>query len=122
MCPVASEETVCCNLRTIDAVENCAFGCSYCTIQTFYSDTFKFDADFTTKLKKIKLDLNRFYHFGTGQSSDSLVWGNKNGTLDALCQFAKGAPNVLLEFKTKSNNLRYLLENDIPANIVCSWS
>ncbi|MCG8608299.1 hypothetical protein MJD09_25355, partial [bacterium] len=26
ICPVASENTVCCNLRTIDAVENCAFG------------------------------------------------------------------------------------------------
>src|SRR3990172_9389045 len=25
MCPVASEETVCCNLKTIDAVENSAF-------------------------------------------------------------------------------------------------
>jgi spore photoproduct lyase len=36
MCPVASEKTVCCNLHTIDAVENCVFGCSYCTIQTFY--------------------------------------------------------------------------------------
>jgi spore photoproduct lyase len=36
MCPVASEKTICCNLHTIDAVENCVFGCSYCTIQTFY--------------------------------------------------------------------------------------
>ncbi|PCI29017.1 MAG: hypothetical protein COB67_04955, partial [SAR324 cluster bacterium] len=25
-CPVASEETVCCNLKTIDSVENCSFG------------------------------------------------------------------------------------------------
>ena len=35
-CPVASKKTLCCNLRTIDAVENCLYGCSYCTIQTFY--------------------------------------------------------------------------------------
>ena len=38
MCPVASDKTVCCNLRTIDAVENCVFGCSYCTVQTFYQN------------------------------------------------------------------------------------
>ncbi|MFQ5652780.1 MAG: radical SAM protein [bacterium] len=122
MCPVASEETVCCNLRTIDAVENCAFGCSYCTIQTFYSDKFVFDADFASKLEAIPIAPDRFYHFGTGQSSDSLVWGNKNGNLEALCQFAADHPNVLLEFKTKSNNIAYFLEHDLPENIVCSWS
>ena len=122
MCPVASESTVCCNLRTIDAVENCAFGCSYCTIQTFYNDTFVFDADFAEKLKAIELDPERFYHFGTGQSSDSLVWGNRNGNLDALCQFAADNPNVLLEFKTKSHKIKYFLENEVPPNIVCSWS
>lgn len=122
MCPVASESTVCCNLRTIDAVENCAFGCSYCTIQTFYADRFVFDADFAQKLKSIELAPDRFYHFGTGQSSDSLVWGNKNGNLDALCRFAADHPNVLLEFKTKSDNIKYFLETDVPPNIVCSWS
>lgn len=122
MCPVASEETVCCNLRTIDAVENCAFGCSYCTIQTFYSDRFAFDANFAEKLKAIPLEPNRFYHFGTGQASDSLVWGNRHGILDGLCQFAADHANVLLEFKTKSDNVHYFLENEVPRNIVCSWS
>lgn len=122
MCPVASEKTVCCNLRTIDAVENCIFGCSYCTIQTFYSDRIVFDADLARKLRAIELDPNRFYHIGTGQSSDSLVWGNRNGNLDALCEFAAAHPNVLLELKTKSDNIRYFMENRVPPNIVCSWS
>ncbi|RMD94228.1 MAG: DNA photolyase [Calditrichaeota bacterium] len=122
MCPVASDKTVCCNLRVIDVVERCAFGCSYCTIQTFYSDQFVFDKDLVQKLKSIPIEPNRYYHFGTGQSSDSLVWGNKFGILDALFEFALEHPNVLLEFKTKSNNIRYLLEHDVPPNIVCSWS
>jgi len=121
-CPVASEKTVCCNLKTLDAVENCAFECSYCTIQTFYGDKVHFDSNLKEKLKKIELDPNRFYHIGTGQSSDSLVWGNKNGILDDLCEFAQKNPNILLEFKTKSDNIHYFLENEIPRNIVCSWS
>ncbi len=122
LCPVASPETVCCNLKTIDAVENCAFGCSYCTIQTFYQDQFVFEADLSEKLKAIPIDPAVFYHFGTGQSSDSLVWGNKNGNLDTLCRFAAQHPNILLEFKTKSDNIHYFLENKIPHNVVCSWS
>ncbi|MCB9799744.1 MAG: hypothetical protein H6757_03170 [Candidatus Omnitrophica bacterium] len=121
-CPVASPKTVCCNLKTIDSVENCAFGCSYCTIQTFYDQEVVFDSGLKEKLKQIPIDPSRFYHYGTGQSSDSLVWGNKNNVLEDLCAFAADHPNILLEFKTKSNNVRYFLENNIPANVVCSWS
>ncbi len=121
-CPVASEKTVCCNLRTIDAVETCAFGCSYCTIQTFYSDRVVFDADLREKLKSIEIDPAQRIHITTGQSSDSLVWGNRNGMLDALMEFAWQHPNVLLEFKTKSANISYFLENEIPPNVQCTWS
>ena len=122
ICPVASEKTVCCNLHTIDAVQNCMYGCSYCSIQTFYNDSITFDETLAGKLKDIELEPDRFYHFGTGQASDSLVWGNRNGNLDALCRFAHEHPNILLEFKTKSDNISYLLENNIPDNVVCSWS
>lgn len=121
-CPVESEKTVCCNLKTIDAVESCVFGCSYCTIQTFYNERITFDNDLAGKLKNLELDPNRRYHIGTGQSSDSLAFGNRNGLLDDLCQFAASNPNVLLEFKTKSDNISYFLENETPPNIVCSWS
>ncbi|MCZ6853238.1 MAG: hypothetical protein O7G86_04885 [Gammaproteobacteria bacterium] len=122
MCPVESPKTVCCNLRTIDAVENCTFGCSYCAVQTFYHDRIAFDENLAAKLEAISLDPDRFYHIGTGQSSDALAWGNKHGMLDALFSFAAGHPNILLEFKTKSDNVRYIIENETPKNIVCSWS
>ncbi len=123
MCPVASEETRCCNLMTLDAVESCGFDCSYCTIQSFYKqDKITFDSSFTQKLKALQLDPNRTYHIGTGQSSDSLMWGNKEGVLDALFDFARRNTNVILEFKTKSDNIKYFLENDVPKNIICTWS
>ena len=122
LCPVASEETVCCNLRTIDAVENCLFGCSYCTIQTFYKQQINFDSQLQKKLKQIKIDPKKYIHFGTGQSSDSLAWGNRNGILTDLCNFAQKNPNILLELKTKSANISYFREQIIPANIVLTWS
>ena len=123
-CPVRSERTLCCNLKTIDAVKNCAFGCSYCTIQTFYGDRVAIDADLGAKLRDLDLEPGRFYHIGSGQSSDSLVWGNRGGILDEMCDFARAHPDVLLEFKTKSANVTYFLDpgRTIPANVVCSWS
>jgi len=122
MCPVASEKTVCCNLHTIDAVENCIYGCSYCTIQTFYGNDILIHENIKEKLEAIPIDPDRFYHFGTGQSSDSLAWGNRNHILDAHCYFASRFPNILMEFKTKSKNIKYFMESEIPENIVCSWS
>lgn len=122
-CPVASERTRCCNLLTLDAVENCGFGCSYCSIQSFYhDDEIHFDSGFADRLGALELDSERTYHIGTGQSSDSLMWGNRFGVLDALVDFARRHPNVILELKTKSKNIAYLLKNPIPPNIVCTWS
>lgn len=122
-CPVASPNTRCCNLLTLDAVQSCGFDCSYCSIQSFYNqDKIGFDVNFKENLKNLKLDPNETYHIGTGQSSDSLMWGNKEGILDALFEFAQNNPNVILEFKTKSNNIKYFLDHDVPFNIICTWS
>ncbi len=123
MCPVASPRTRCCNLLTLDAVESCGFDCSYCSIQSFYNQNrIGLDSNLAEKLKNLDLDPEKIYHIGTGQSSDSLLWGNRAGILDALFDFARANPNVILEFKTKSDNIGYLLEHDVPKNIICTWS
>lgn len=122
-CPVASPKTRCCNLLTLDAVDNCGYGCSYCSIQSFFSkDQVFFDPGFADKLNALTLDPQRIYHIGTGQSSDSLMWGNSHGVLDAKLKFARRNPNVILELKTKSANVGHLLKNDLPANILFTWS
>lgn len=121
-CPVASPKTRCCNLLTLDAAEGCVYGCSYCSIQTFYGSKISLNKDFALKLSQIKLDKNKIYHIGTGQSSDSLMLGNKNGILEALIEFARKNPNVILEFKSKSDNINYLLKANLPPNIICTFS
>jgi len=122
-CPVASPRTRCCNLLTLDAVDNCGYGCSYCSIQSFFSDNqVFFDQDFGHKLASLPIDPDKLYHIGTGQSSDSLMWGNSNGLLDDLMAFAARHPNVILELKTKSANIGHLLKNKPPANLICTWS
>ncbi|MGI6681173.1 MAG: radical SAM protein [Bdellovibrionota bacterium] len=121
-CPVYSEKTICCGLKTLDVVQNCPFNCSYCTIQTFYGEDFIFVNNLKEKLATLNLDKKKLYHIGTGQSSDALVWGNKFNVLDALVEFANKNQNVLLELKTKSSNIKYFKSSIIPKNIVCSWS
>lgn len=123
MCPVASEKTVCCNLKTIDVAQGCGLGCSYCSIQTFYENgSIAVEKNLADKLAAIDLDPNKNYHIGSGQSSDSLSLGNKNGILDAQLEFATNNPNIILEFKTKSKNINYFLNVNMPKNIFVSWS
>jgi len=122
-CPVASEKTLCCNLETLDVVNNCGFECSYCSIQSFFpNNTIIYEDQLIKKLQRLEIDPKKIYHIGTGQSSDSLMWGNKSGILDQLMNFARANPNVILEFKTKSKNINYFLNNPIPKNIICTWS
>lgn len=122
-CPVASPKTRCCNLQTLDAVDNCGYGCSYCSIQSFFDGKqISFDEGFADKLNQLKLDPEKTYHIGTGQSSDSLMWGNSHDVLEAVIQFAHRNPNVILEFKTKSANVSHLLKSELPKNILCTWS
>ena len=122
-CPVASRRTRCCNLLTLDAVDNCGYECSYCSIQSFFSgQQVFFDPDFPNKLAALKIESDQTYHIGTGQSSDSLMWGNSRGVLDALLAFADKHPNVILEFKTKSANISHLLKSKLPPNLICTWS
>lgn len=122
-CPVASEKTRCCNLLTLDTVKNCGFDCSYCSIQSFYTDgKIYLHEDLKAKLDKLELDPEKIYHIGTGQSSDSLMWGNKDGILDDVFDFARKNRNIILELKTKSNAIGYFRKNDIPSNVIVTWS
>jgi spore photoproduct lyase len=122
-CPVASPKTRCCNLLTLDAVDNCGYGCSYCSIQSFFDgNRVFFDRRLEEKLAALPIDPTQIYHIGTGQSSDSLMWGNSHGLLDTLTRFAERHPNVILEFKTKSANTRHLLKQQLPANMLFTWS
>jgi spore photoproduct lyase len=133
-CPVAGEKTRCCNLETLDAVKQCGFGCSYCSIQSFYDQGRVYFADnLAEKLSELdrKLeaestppasDPDRLRHIGTGQGSDSLMWGNRRGLLDSLAAFAERNPNVILELKTKSARTDWLEKNSVPSNLLVTWS
>ena len=111
------------HLRTLDAVQGCGMGCSYCSIQTFYDDRkVGVDGQLAEKLAKIKLDPTRRYHIGSGQSSDSLLLGDRQGILSAQLAFARNNPNIVYEFKTKSKNVSALLRADVPKNLFVSWS
>lgn len=120
-CPKDGELTRCCNLKTLDAVQQCGFACAYCSIQSFYSnDQIKVVSNLEEYLDNLKLE-EGLWHIGTGQSSDSLLLSDDYGTLSALGKFASKNPNVVIELKTKSARTDWLSLN-LPRNIIATWS
>lgn len=120
-CPKDGELTRCCNLKTLDAVQQCGFACAYCSIQSFYAnDQIKVVSNLEEYLDNLKLD-ESVWHIGTGQSSDSLLLSDDYGTLSALGKFAKKNSNTIIELKTKSARTDWLSLN-LPSNIIATWS
>ena len=120
-CPRDGEQTRCCNLKTLDAVQQCAFACSYCSIQSFYAkNEVRVLSDLDHHLDSMVLEEGT-WHIGTGQSSDSLLLGDDYGTLSALKSFAEKHQDVVVELKTKSSRTDWI-KPDIPRNIVSTWS
>lgn len=122
-CPVRSEKTRCCNLQVLDVIQQCGFNCSYCAVQHFYNEkAVQVHSNLEEKLSKIRLDPEKWYHIGTGQASDSLLWSDKFQVIKPLLRFAESHPRVILEFKTKSANVEPLLAESLPPNILMTWS
>jgi spore photoproduct lyase len=124
-CPTTSPDWICCGLKVIDIVENCNLGCSYCILQDFYQDQkIRIAKNPKERLAKIQLEPGKRYRITTGEYSDSLMWGNSGNILEELCLFAQEHPQVLLELKTKSVNVNWLLQNreKVPQNLMVSWS
>lgn len=120
-CPDESMFLRCCNLKTLDAIQQCGFACAYCSIQSFYSNNqIKVISDLKEKLKTLKPD-SSIWHIGTGQSSDSLLLADDYGTLSALFDFARRNPQIVIELKSKCARTDWL-ELDIPANVISTWS
>ncbi len=123
LCPAASERAVCCNLKTLSIVDNCAMACSYCVLQNHYDEAkIAVPTNLKQKLAEIQLHPDKRYRIGTGEYSDSLLWGNRNDILVDLSAFAERHPNIILELKTKSANVDWLLKNPVPPNVCASWS
>ncbi len=120
-CPPEGEVLRCCNLLTLDAVQQCGFGCSYCSIQSFYHDEILFVENLKERLATLTLPEGT-WHIGTGQASDSLMWGNRFGILETLAHFARDNPSIVLEMKSKAARSDWLKEVTFPKNVLFTWS
>ncbi|MFW5807527.1 MAG: radical SAM protein [Spirochaetota bacterium] len=129
MCP-GSPGMICCNYRLVNTGFNCLYNCAYCYLQLYLNaygivlftnmeDVYREIAVF---LEDRREDPDMIYRIGTGEFTDSLMIDDVAGVGCRLVSLCSEYPNVMIELKTKSNQIDHLLSVPKKGNAVIGWS
>ena len=129
-CPAGTSSHVCCNLWTVNPGEGCPMDCTYCYLQSYLkgNPTLKLYTNPEDMLSEIERkadeDPARLVRVGTGETIDSLAYDDLSDLSLELVPFFARKQNLLLELKTKTNNIDNLLslKNEHKGKTVVSWS
>lgn len=119
---------VCCDYRTLSFISNCHLECSYCILQDYLKNNpvISFFMNVEEILDEVdaflKQNPDRTFRIGTGELSDSLALDGITGFSSDLVPFAAQRSNMILELKTKSDQVDQLLKLDHRGKTVISWS
>ena len=111
----------------VDLIYNCNYDCTYCYLQSYvnapyltvYANVEQLFDELGTFLRTHPQQLVRI---GSGEFSDSLSLDPLTGFSRLLVPFLRQFPNVLFEFKTKSDLVDGLLDLDPAGKVMVSWS
>jgi spore photoproduct lyase len=125
-CP-GSRGMICCNYRLINIGFNCLYNCTYCFLN-YYLNSYGIVQFISPvpSLGELEPELRSapgtVFRVGTGEFTDSLMLDEISGVSASLIAEAARYPNLFLEFKTKSDNIRHLLGIRDKGNTVLAWT
>ncbi|OHD64779.1 MAG: hypothetical protein A2176_10655 [Spirochaetes bacterium RBG_13_51_14] len=125
-CP-GSPGMICCNYRLMNTGFNCLYDCTYCFLNS-YLNSFGIIQFINTETmfreieESMLADRETICRIGTGEFTDSLMFDEVTGIAASLIRKASRYGNLFLELKTKSNNIRHLLDIREKGNAVLAWT
>jgi len=116
-----------CNYYIINLILNCPIDCSYCILQDYLSNPI---ITVFANLKDLWMELDiflskrrqKYLRIGTGELGDSLVLDHITENSKDLITFFRKKRKAFLELKTKSVEIKNILNLEPVENIVISWS
>ncbi len=127
LCP-GSQGVTCCNYRVINTCINCLYDCTYCFLNSYLNS---FGIIQFTNIEDIYKEVDLFlktgdsgfiYRIGSGEFTDSLMMDDVTGIGEKLISKFSSDKNMMLELKTKSNNVGHLLDIGEKGSAVLAWS
>ena len=119
---------ICCNYYFLNFATNCPLDCSYCILQEYLANNpiLKIFSNTEVMLKEldsiIEATPDKFFRIGTGELTDSLAFDNLTGFSKIIVPFFARMENAILELKTKTNQIKNLLNLEHRGKTVVAWS
>ena len=125
-CP-GTQNYICCGYQILHVGTGCPLNCTYCILQSYLNDHrlrvfANQDRMIHELINEAESNRHRIFRLGTGEFTDSLYLEHLVRFVDRIVPVIQGEPNLMLEFKTKTDNINTLLELDDPDRIVVSFS
>jgi spore photoproduct lyase len=125
-CP-GTKEYICCGYQILNIGTNCPLNCSYCILQAYFNQpSLRVFVNLEHELNSIADYLDsqpeKIFRIGTGEFTDSLALDHICEWSSLLTSFVQKRKNVVLEFKTKTDNIQGLLSSPHRNKIIVSWS
>jgi spore photoproduct lyase len=125
-CP-GTKGYICCGYQILNVGTNCPINCSYCILQAYFNKpSIRIFVNLEKELNNIGdiIDSHpeRIFRIGTGEFTDSLALDQITGWSQSLPAFFSSKKNVVLELKTKTENIDGLLSSPFRERIIVSWS
>ncbi len=127
-CPAGSGEFACCGYLVLILASNCPMDCAYCFLQEYLADNpgFQVYANYADALEELQALAhrapNRHFRVGTGELADSLAFDSLTGLSLELVDFFARQRNLVLELKTKTDEIENLLTVDPNGQVMVSWT
>lgn len=105
-------------------VLNCIYTCDYCYLQGMYPSAnivfFVNLEDFFNEVDKLSLD--KKIYLSISYETDLLAFEPLTGFASMWISYAMTNKNLLMEIRTKCANTAFFESNEIPDNVIFSWS
>ena len=128
-CPGTSDDYLCCGYQILTPMTGCGMYCCYCVLQAYFDNQYQIVFENFGDLEREahrKMETpeyrDKVVRIGTGEFGDSLFQENNLGLSKRVADVFDRYDNVLVEFKTKSANVKALGKVRNPRKIVVGFS
>ncbi len=125
-CP-GTNNYICCGYQILNIGTNCPLDCSYCILQAYFNKpSLRIFVNLEDELsgigELIDKSPEKLFRIGTGEFTDSLALDEIHRFSILLSEFIDKKKNCVIEHKTKTTEIKRLLELKTRERIIVSWS
>jgi spore photoproduct lyase len=127
-CPASSTQFACCGYLVLVLASNCPMDCSYCFLQEHLANNpgFQVYANYSDAFDELdrlaRVGSGRSFRIGTGEMADSLAFDSVTASSHEFVSYFSRHQNLMLEFKTKTDEIDNLLQMEPRGRTLVSWS